>query len=205
VRHIPQHLGLTANEFNSVRAALFALASFCNGMHRASATEREISANPKIAAKFHAEFLEWNTPIPTTGFVFTRLIRATRLSQERMNDILLPLMLDALAGDFANAGDGYLPPLIRLDQDSFLFNPHALRFMMHERNLLYVTNKRHRERFDNVVSQHLEPMLLNEAILEFRRIPTWLVEKNVVWSHGEVDLLVFTLARMLLCKSKQKL
>jgi hypothetical protein len=63
--------------------------------------------------------------------------------------------------------------------------------MIHERNLLYVVNKRQRKHFDNIVSQHLEPVLIDEAITEFSRVPNWLVRRNVRWSNGEVDLLVF--------------
>jgi hypothetical protein len=63
--------------------------------------------------------------------------------------------------------------------------------MTHEHNLLYVLNKRQRDHFNNIVSHHLEPMLLNDAVAEFSRVPNWLVEKNVRWSRGEVDLLVF--------------
>ena len=57
--------------------------------------------------------------------------------EAEIDNVFLPLTLNASTGDFANAGDGYLPPLIRL-QNNFLFNPHVVRLMTHERNLLYV-------------------------------------------------------------------
>jgi hypothetical protein len=182
--------GFTREEFASVRAALFALASFSNGMHLAAAEERDRSGDPGTIARYQAEFLEWNTPILTKEFVYSCLTRATGLSGSRIEDVLSFLVLNAVTGDFDNAGDGYLPPLV-LFEDSILFNPHAVRIMTHERNLLYVLNKRQRDHFNNIVSQHLEPMLLNDALAEFSRVPDWLVERNVRWSRGEVDLLVF--------------
>jgi hypothetical protein len=65
--------GFTRDEFIAVRAALFALASFCNGMHLGSAQERDRSMDPETTAKFHSEFLEWNTQ-------FSRLILFIRAS-----------------------------------------------------------------------------------------------------------------------------
>jgi hypothetical protein len=143
--------GFTRDEFITVRAALFALASFCNGMHLGSAQERDRSIDPETTAKFHSEFLEWNTPILTADFVYSCITRVTMLSRAKIDDVFLPLTLNASTGDFANAGDGYLPPLIRL-QNNFLFNPHVVRLMTHERNLLYVVNKRNRERLQELES-----------------------------------------------------
>jgi hypothetical protein len=147
-------------------------------------------SDEETKTQYHHEFLEWNTPVLTKDFVYSCLSRLTNLPRDQLIEILFPFSLDVAAGDFANAGDGYLPPLV-LYQDSILFNPHVVRMMMHERNILYVLNKRNRERFNNIVSQHLEPMLLQEALHEFARIPTWLVKSNIIWKDGEIDLLVF--------------
>jgi len=182
--------GFTRDEFNSVRAALFALASFSNGMHLSAAKERDQSGDPRVIQKYQAEFLEWNTPILTKAFVYSCLIRTTALPKSKIETVLSYFVLDAAAGDFDNAGDGYFPPLI-LFQDSILFNPHVVRLMTHERNLLYVTNKRHRDHFNNIVSRHLKPKLLYDALTEFSRVPNWLVKRNVRWGRGKIDLLAF--------------
>jgi hypothetical protein len=96
--------------------------------------------------------------------------------------------------DFGGAGDGYLPPFIEVDS-TLLFNPYPVRLMLHERNLLYVLNKRNREKFDQVASPALEPQLLLEAEAILQKLPGVLTAKNVVWREGklegEVDLLVF--------------
>ena len=156
----------------------------------AAAKERDRSGDPRTIQQYQSEFLEWNAPILTKEFVYSRLLHATGLPKSRIEAVLSYFVLDAAAGDFDNAGDGYLPPLV-LFQDSVLFNPHVVRLMIHERNLLYVTNKRYRDHFNNIVSQHLEPMLLGEALTEFSRAPHWLVKKNVRWNRGEIDLLAF--------------
>lgn len=183
--------GFSRQEFNSVRSGLFAIGSFSNGMHFAAAEERDKAVDQGSASRFHTEYLEWDTPILTAGFFFTRLLRMTQLPHARIEAVLAPLTLNAFTRDFGNAGDGYLPPVVRFNNDTILFNPYALRLMTHERNLLYVINRRHRERFDNIVSRHLEPMLLEEAIEQFGRVPGWLIRKNVLWAEGEIDLLAF--------------
>lgn len=182
--------GFSRQEFTNVRAALFALASFSNGLHLGAAQERDQASDGETKTRYHQEFLEWNAPLLTKDFVYSCLSRLTKLSRDRLIEILSPFSLDVAAGDFKNAGDGYLPPLV-LYQDSVLFNPHVVRMMMHERNILYVLNKRDRDRFNNIVSQHLEPVLLQEALHEFARTPAWLIKRNVIWKDGEIDLLVF--------------
>jgi hypothetical protein len=182
--------GFTRNDFAGVRAALFALSSFSNGLHIAAAEERDRSEKLEKKAKYDGEFLEWNTPVLTKWFVYSCINQLTGLRDSKIDVVLAPFVMNASSGDFYNAGDGYLPPLVLLG-DSILFNPHAVRMMMHERNLLYVVNKRQREHFDNIVSHHMEPVLIDEAFTEFSRVPNWLVRRNVRWSKGEVDLLAF--------------
>jgi hypothetical protein len=115
--------GFTREEFASVRAALFALASFSNGMHLAPAGERDRSGDPGTIARYQSEFLEWNTPILTREFVYSCLTRATGLSGSRVEDVLSFLVLNAVTGDFDNAGDGYLPPLVLFEDKRSIQSP----------------------------------------------------------------------------------
>jgi hypothetical protein len=75
--------GFTRDEFNSVRAALFALASFSNGMHLSAAKERDQSGDPRVIQKYQAKFLEWNTPILTKVRLSTLVSFAQRRCQNR--------------------------------------------------------------------------------------------------------------------------
>jgi len=48
-----------------------------------------------------------------------------------------------------------------------------------------------KKRFDNVVSSHLEPALLEEAARFLSALPGVEVTKNVNWEKGEIDLLAY--------------
>ncbi len=112
---------------------------------------------------------------------------------------LSPTSYDALMGVFSFepsastpivAGDGFFPPLLRVE-DCYLFSPHIVRVMMAARNVLYAVNKRDRKRFDDLVSSNLEPTLIADAATLFRTIEGVSVVSNVAWGKSEIDLLVF--------------
>lgn len=92
--------------------------------------------------------------------------------------------------DRSGVGEGFFPPFLRLD-DALLFSPHAIKRMMPERNLLYSMVRTDTERFDNVVSSHLEPSLLEDSVQFLSAIPGVKVTKNVNWDRGEIDLLAY--------------
>jgi hypothetical protein len=67
--------------------------------------------------------------------------------------------------------------------------------MLPQRNLLYTMVRTDTKKFDNVVSSHLEPALLEEAAQFLSTVPGVEVTKNVNWKNGEkngeIDLLAF--------------
>ena len=64
--------------------------------------------------------------------------------------------------------------------------------MLGERNILYVANKQDRQHFNEVISPNLEPELLSQAEHIFARCDDVVVRRNVLWEHGEIDLLVYS-------------
>ncbi len=105
--------------------------------------------------------------------------------------------IDAHAERFQQAGDGFWPPFLRFDR-AVLFSPHALRSMLSERNLLYALNKLDQARFDRLVSEHLEPALLDDVEAALSAIPAARVARNFEWREGteagEIDLLLADVA-----------
>ena len=178
-------VGFGRDHFHLVRAALMAIADFCLGM--ADAAEIRSMDEPE---RFARECREWAVPLLTESFMLGTIQGLTEVPAKIIDKIIAPFVMDATERDFQNAGDGYLPPLIRISE-SFLFSPYAIKFMMPERNILYVLNKRDRTRFDRSVSSHLEPELLRQACEILGRIPGLLIERNVLWTEGEIDILAF--------------
>jgi len=176
-------------EFQQVRAALMALADYCLGM--ASAAERQWqSASLTKRNHWERECKEWTAPLLSKNFILGTTQALAGIDAKVLDLVMDYFTMDAEQGDFQNAGDGYLPPFIALGS-SFIFSPYALKTMLPERNLLYVINKRNRTRFDELISAHLEPALLEEAARLIAQIPGVEVAKNVKWTGGEIDILVF--------------
>src|SRR5690606_4819677 len=88
-------------------------------------------------------------------------------------------------------GDGFFPPLWRID-GSVLFNCDVLKLMLPARNILYSLNKTNQQLYDNSISQHLEPQLIENARAVLDGVSGLIVVPNVEWENGEIDLLVFS-------------
>lgn len=186
-------LGFSREEFQRVRAALMALGDLCLGM--ATAAEQQCrSASRRKRQHWERECLEWVSPLLSRNFILGTTERFSGVPAPAIDRVVGFLTMDAERADFGNAGEGYLPPFMRLG-NSLLFSPYALKVMMPERNLLYVINKRERTVFDQLVSGHLEPALLDEAAGILGRVPGVHVAQNVGWAKGEIDILAFQPAR----------
>jgi Holliday junction resolvase-like predicted endonuclease len=76
--------------------------------------------------------------------------------------------------------------------DSFIFNGDLIRLFMLARNLLFVLNRVDRRRFDKLVSQEMEPQLIEQAEAVLARLPGIEIVRNHDWNDGEIDLLVYS-------------
>jgi hypothetical protein len=184
--------GFDRDSFLRVRACLMALGEVCIGMADAAERRGLASRSSRERRRYERECAEWAAPLLVMDFVLGLIQAVTGVREASVETILRPFVLDAQAGDFGNAGEGFLPPLVRIG-DAFLFSPYALRSMLAERNLLYVLNKRDRKTFDTAVSDKLEPELLDQAAAILSGLPGVVIAKNVEWGAGEVDLVAFDL------------
>lgn len=182
-------LGVSKDEFHRFRAVWFAIAEFCLGM--ADAVERRAQQEgAQSDPKFVGELNEWTGPMLSQAFLDGLALGISRLSPESYDALMKIFSLDPSAGLQNAAGDGFIPPLLRMGS-YYLFSPHMVRVLMASRNVLYVVNKRDRTRFDALVSSSLEPTLVHDAAELFRKIDGVLVAPNVSWKGSEIDLLVF--------------
>jgi hypothetical protein len=182
--------GFGRNAFLRVRACLLAVSDLCIGMADAAERRALASRAPWKRRQYEQEWAEWMAPLLKSNFVLGLIEGVTGVPNDDIDAVLRPFIMDAQASDFGNAGEGFLPPLVRIGE-AFLFSPYGLRSMLPERNLLYVLNKRDRKTFDTVVSEHLEPKLLDQAVAVLDEVPSLIVEKNVAWKAGEIDLVAY--------------
>ncbi len=183
-------LGVGRREFERFRIALFAIADWCKGM--ASGLGRRLRREGHSDA-VGQELLEWISVHWKKDFLLGLVSSIAGLSPAVTERLLGFLTVDFRPGQSSarNAGDGFLPPLARF-ADSYLFNPDLLKLFLPARNFLFALNRVDRKRFDDLVSEHLEPQLIADAMTLFQQFQDLVVVLNHTWKGGEIDLLVYS-------------
>lgn len=177
-------------DFIRVRAALMAYSDFCLGMaDAAELLSGRAFTRPRRAA-LQREVREWAAPLLNRNHMIGVAAGVSGVepsAAERIVDFFT-VDLDNLYG--SGAGEGFFPPFLRLE-NALLFSPHAVKRTMPERNLLYSMVRIDKKKFDNVVSSHLEPALLDDAAEFLSGLPGVEIKRNVNWERGEIDLLAY--------------
>ena len=182
-------IGTTWEDFCKIRAALLAYADYCihlgNVLRLFSVNESNATRKEALSEKYE----ELVTVFDTKDFFINLLIGLTNVERSAIENILKFYTINIDNQD-KTAGDGFFPPLVDYSH-SYLFNPYILCLMLTSRNIIYVLNKTNKIQFDNIVSQYLEPTLLNQAVKILERLPDLRIVRNAIWSKGEFDLLIY--------------
>lgn len=180
--------GFPRQDFVRIRAALMAYADFCLGM--ADAAEiLSVRAFPRFRrAALEKEVREWASPLLNRNHLIGVAAGVARVDPSVAEAIvdLFTIVLNDLKK--SGGGEGFFPPFLKFD-NALLFSPHAVKRMMPERNLLYKMIRTDPKTFDTVISGHLEPSLVQDAIECLSGMPGVEVRPNVRWERGEIDLL----------------
>jgi hypothetical protein len=178
------------SDFIRMRAALMAYADFCLGMADAAEVLSErVYTRPKRAI-LQREVREWVSPLLSRNHIIGLAAGLSSVEPSVAERIVDLFTIDPDSVDCSGAGDGFFPPFFRLG-DALLFSPHAIKRTMPERNLLYAMVRTDKKTFDNVVSSHLEPVLIEEVAELLSDLAGVEVRKNVNWDKGEIDLLAY--------------
>lgn len=178
------------DDFVRTRAALMSYADFCLGMADAAEILAARAVTRPRRAMLQKEVGEWVAPLLKRNHIIGTAAGLSGVEPDKAESIIDRFTLDLDNLKHSGFGEGFFPPFLRLE-DSLLFSPHAIKRLMPERNLLYYTLRTDQKRFDNVVSQHLEPALLDDAARYLAAQPNVEVKTNHNWEQGEIDLLAF--------------
>jgi len=88
-------------------------------------------------------------------------------------------------------GEGFYPPFTLFDTH-LIWSPYAVRYMLTINNILYSVNKKDTKTFDEKLSSHLEPTLINQLEYLFTSLQGVRVRKNINYPGSEIDLLVYS-------------
>lgn len=182
--------GFSRADFINIRAALMAYADFCLGMADAAEVLAARAFTRPRRATLQREVREWAAPLLSRDHIIGVAAGLSGVEPSTAESVVNLFTIDLDSLDGSGAGEGFFPPFLRL-QDALLFSPHAVKRTMPERNLLYTMVRTDKKIFDNVVSSHLEPALLEDAAEFLSGLPSVEVRKNVKWEKGEIDLLAY--------------
>lgn len=177
-------------DFIRMRAALMAYADFCLGMADAAEVLSERAFTCPKREILQREVREWAAPLLSRNHIIGLAAGLSAVELSTAERIIDLFTIDPDGVDGSGAGEGFFPPFLRLG-DALLFSPHAIKRTMPERNLLYIMVRTNKKTFDNVVSSHLEPALIEDAVDLLSGLSGVEVRKNVKWAKGEIDLLAY--------------
>jgi hypothetical protein len=186
-----ESFGFSKDAFEKVRAALWSLSDLLFAL----STFYEMSADQKNnRAQWQWRVVDCIAPTFKRSWLVSFLCRLTGLTQIQISEVLDFLVASEESGMFNCSGNGYLQPLVQLEE--FIFtSPLLLRMMPSLRNMLYSLNKSNPEHFSKTVAHHLEVELLKEVSDLCDKIPGLMFMGNVPWSHedqnGELDAILY--------------
>lgn len=189
--------GVEIKEFVRFRAALIAMADFARGM--ASAIDRRIRREGDPGERLWKEMLEWISVCWNKTAFFGFLKGLSGLEFGKLERLVSLFSVDFRSGKKSGvtARDGFFPPIAMLE-GTVLYNPDLLKLFMTARNIVFAVRHQDERLFNDMVSQHLEPSLVQQAADLLRAVPGFEVIVGRHWHkggrNGELDMLVFSAA-----------
>ena len=185
--------GVGSEEFTRFRAALCAMADFARGM--ASAVDRRIRREGDLDKRLLKEMLEWISVCSKDTAFFGFLKGLSGLDFDKLERLVALFSVDFRAGKKSggHARDGFFPPIARLE-GSVLYNPDLLKLFMTARNILFAVRHQDEKLFNDMVSKHLEPSLVQQAADLLRAVPGLDIVLGHDWRKGDLDMLVYSAA-----------
>lgn len=184
-------VGVGADVFARFRAVLMGISQFATDM--ALALKARLASDQGDADAVHAELLEWVSVHWTESFVMHLAKGLTGIDATVAERLFEYFSLDFRKAPprVEHAGDGFFPPLARLPGGGLMIGPDLTQIFLQTRNAVYALQRLDPSRFDDLVSRHLEPALLDAAEVEFKKIGGLEICRSAHWAGGEIDMLVF--------------
>lgn len=191
---VESKLGFSNFEFKKFISALKAYSDYFIVLSRSYKEQINDENSIEDNDKLMSEYIEWSVccvNYKTLGW----FIAISRIAQDKF-DLILSYFIDVYSNNTgvnfeskSYTGEGYQPPITIIDE-SILFSPHSLRYLLSFNNVLYSINKNERDLFDNEISDKLEPILIKQLKYLFAQFDKLELKENVNYPGSEIDLLV---------------
>ena len=190
-------LGFSFEDYLSFKATIRAFGEYYYNLGDAYFTLSQAEKdNPERADKLMSEYFE--NLVNCFDFKFTGFyVQISGLSKEKVLKLMsyyLSAYSNKTGENFVErsfCGEGFYPPFTLFERH-LISSPHAARYMLTINNILYSVNKKDTKTFEQKLSGHLEPTLINQLTYIFRSLPGMDIRKNVNYPGSEIDLLIFS-------------
>ncbi|MDX6187824.1 hypothetical protein SGQ83_00540 [Flavobacterium sp. Fl-318] len=194
---IESKLGFNHSDFILFSSALKAYSDYFIILARSYKEQiNEEQYSPEENDKLMSEYMEWSVcclKYQALGW----FLGTSGLNKDKF-DVILSYFIDIYSNETgiqlienSSCGEGYLPP-ITLIEKSIIFSPHALRYLVNFNNILYSINQKNKKLFNDEISQHLEPTLINQLEYLFSEFNDLEIRKNVTYTKSEIDMLLLS-------------
>jgi hypothetical protein len=193
---IESKIGFSNVEFRNFVAALKSFSEYFIFLSRSYKEQINDKNSAEENDKLMSEYMEWSVcclNYKTLGW----FIAISGIEQNKF-DLILSYFIDIYSNNTgvnfksnSFTGEGYQPPITIIDE-SILFSPHALRYLLSFNNVLYSINKNDKKLFNNEISDKLEPVLIKQLKYLFSRFDKLELKENVNYPGSEIDLLVLS-------------
>ena len=193
---LEQAIGLTYTEYVSLTAAIRAYAEYFLTLATAYLSQSNSATDPQTKDVLMVQYFENIVCCLNSNFVGF-FMTISGLSKEKVLRGLsnyMTIYSNNTGENFvenAFCGDGFFPPICLIDK-FIIFSPHSFLYMLNVNNALYSLNKMNQKHFNDNISHHLEPTLVNQLEYLFLNIPGLSTAKNVHYDKSEIDLLVLS-------------
>jgi len=190
--------GVNRQEFNRFRYFMFAFSDFQEAIRSGVKRKFPPSAVINVQSKMiqQVSFLY----LPNQNLL-NQIKKYTGLNKHKSHSLIRLFSLDFRTSSRwkkdrnKHAGDGYFPPILRID-NGYSLSPRAVKSFLSIRNALFAFQKKELKKFNNVVSKSFEPSLIASIIDALSSFGNIEIRENKIWesssTRGEIDLLVYS-------------
>lgn len=193
---IESKLGFSNVEYRHFVASLKSFSDYFIFLSRSYKEQVNDENSDEENDKLMSEYMEWSVCCLNQK-VLGWFLGISKLTKNKF-DLLLSYFIDIYSNNSGVSyhsssftGEGYQPPITIID-NSILFSPHSLRYLLSFNNILYSINKTNNDLFNNEISDKLEPILINQLKYLFSRFDKLDLKENVNYPGSEIDLLVLS-------------
>lgn len=193
---IESKLGFNYEDFQKFSSALKAFADYFILLSRSLKEQVNDKNSAAENEQLMSESMEWSVCCLKYQFLGC-FLGITDLEKDKFDKILSYFLeiysneTNEIFEENSFCGEGFLPPIV-LIQKSIIFSPHALRYLVNFNNILYSINKKNKPLFDNEISMHLEPTLINQLEYLFSSFENLEIRKNVNYTKSEIDIILLS-------------